>query len=126
MIPKICLFALVGVLLNALLDRAGFKPKALLTLLCAILMLISVADGLSGVIGRFFSLSEKAGITDAATCALKAVGLGYIFGFTAETCASLGEPMLSSMVTLAGRVQIFLLAYPYFEKIINLGLDLLE
>ena len=75
---------------------------------------------------RADSLSEKAGITDAATCALKAVGLGYIFGFTAETCASLGEPMLSSMVTLAGRVQIFLLAYPYFEKIINLGLDLLE
>ena len=60
MIPKICLFALVGVLVNCLLDRLGFKSKALLTLLCALLMLISLADGLSGVVGGIFSLAERA------------------------------------------------------------------
>lgn len=126
MIPKICLFALVSVLLNVLLDRMGFKSKALVATLAAILMLISLSEELGGIFGDIISLADRAGITDAATCAIKAVGLGYVFGFTSEVCSSLGEPLVSSVVTLAGRLQIFLLAYPYFEKIIKLGADLLE
>ena len=126
MIPKICLFALVSVLLNVLLDRMGFKSKALVATLAAILMLISLSEELGGIFGDVMSLADRAGITDAATCAIKAVGLGYVFGFTSEVCSSLGEPLVSSVVTLAGRLQIFLLAYPYFEKIIKLGADLLE
>lgn len=126
MIPKICLFALVSVLINSLLDRLGFKSRALFTALCLILMLISVADGLGGVLGDLIALSDKAGITDAARCAVKAVGLGYLFGFVSEICSSLGEGTIASVVTLTGRIEIFLLAYPYFEKIIDLGTALLE
>lgn len=126
MIPKICLFALASVLINILLDRMGFKSKALVTTLAAVLMLIPLSEDLGGLFGDLISLADKAGITDAATCAIKAVGLGYVFGFTAEVCSSLGEPLVSSVVTLAGRLQIFLLAYPYFEKIVKLGADLLE
>ena len=126
MIPKICLFAIVGVIINSLLDRLGFKSKAIFTLLCLVLMLISLTEGLGGVYGDLIALADKAGITDAASCAVKAVGLGYIFGFTSEICSSLGEGVIASVVTLAGRIQIFLLAYPYFEKIIDLGVALLE
>ena len=126
MIPKICLFALASVLINILLDRMGFKSKALVTTLAAVLMLIPLSEDLGGLFGDLISLADKAGITDAAICAIKAVGLGYVFGFTAEVCSSLGEPLVSSVVTLAGRLQIFLLAYPYFEKIVKLGADLLE
>ena len=54
------------------------------------------------------------------------MGLGYVFGFTSEICSELGEGVIASAVTAAGRVQIFLVAYPYFEKIIKLGVELLE
>ena len=126
MIPKICLFALVSVLILALLDRLGFRGKSVFATLCILLMLISLTEGLSSGLGGIISLAERAGITDAAGCALKAVGLGYVFGFTSEICTSLGEGTIASMVTVAGRVQIFLVAYPYFEKIVKLGVELLE
>ena len=126
MIPKICLFALVSVLLLALLDRLGFKSKGLVAVLCALIMLISLTEGLSFGLSGIINLAERAGITEGAKCVLKAVGLGYVFGFTAEICSSLGEGVISSVVTVAGRVQIFLVAYPYFEKIVKLGVELLE
>lgn len=126
MIPKICLFALVSVLILALLDRLGFRGKSVFATLCILLMLISLTEGLSSGLGGIISLAERAGITDAAGCALKAVGLGYVFGFTSEICTSLGEGTIASVVTAAGRVQIFLVAYPYFEKIVKLGVELLE
>lgn len=126
MIPKICLFALVSVIILALLDRLGFKSKGVLATLCVLMMLISLTDGLSSGFGGILSLAERAGITDAAICAMKAVGLGYVFGFTSEICSSLGENVIASAVTAAGRVQIFLAAYPYFEKIVKLGVELLE
>lgn len=126
MIPKICLFALVSGLLLALLDRMGFKSKGLFAALCAVIMFISLSEELSTGLSGILSLAERAGITEGAKCALKAVGLGYVFGFTSEICSELGEGVIASAVTAAGRVQIFLVAYPYFEKIIKLGVELLE
>lgn len=125
MIPKICLFALICVLLNVILDGLGFKSKGIFALLCAVLMLISFFDSLSGSFSGIIALTERAGINDAAACALRAIGLGYIFGFTSEICQSLGEGLVASVLTAVGRLQIFLVAYPYFEKIVNLGAELL-
>lgn len=126
MIPKICLFALMCAILGALLDGLGFKSRGLFALLCALLMLTALTDSMGDMMGGIMSLASTAGITDAASCALKAVGLGYVFGFTAEVCNSLGESVIASAVTATGRVQIFLVAYPYFERIIKLGAELLK
>ena len=125
MIPKICLFALVCALLCALLSGFGYKEKRLFALLCMLLMLISFADSASDFFGGIISLSNQAGIGEAAGCILRVVGLGYVFGFTSEICSSLGEGTIASVVTTIGRVQIFLVAYPYLEKTIQLGVELL-
>ena len=126
MIPKICLFALLSALLSFLLERLGFRSGGLFALLCTLLMLCSMAESLGDMLGGIMTLANRAGITDAASCALRAVGLGYVFGFTADLCASLGEGAIASAVTVAGRVEIFLVAYPYFERIVALGAELLE
>ena len=126
MIPKICLFALISALLSFLLERLGFRSGGLFALLCTLLMLCSMAESLGDMLGGIMALANRAGITDAASCALRAVGLGYVFGFTADLCASLGEGAIASAVTVAGRVEIFLVAYPYFERIVALGAELLE
>lgn len=126
MIPKICIFALICALLAALLDGLGYKSKGLFAVLAAIMLIGTLGDGLSDIFGGILSIGEASGITDAAKSALRAVGLGYIFGFTAEICASLGEGLIASVVTAAGRVQIFLVAYPYIEKILRLGGELLQ
>ena len=126
MIPKILLFALMCAILSALLDGLGFKAKGLFSLLCILLMLISLSSDLTETMGGILSLANRAGISDAASAAIKAIGLGYIFGFVADLCSSLGEGVLATTVTTAGRINIFLVAYPYFESIVKLGMELLE
>ncbi|MBO7195875.1 MAG: hypothetical protein J6V80_00915 [Clostridia bacterium] len=126
MIPKIVLFALMCAILSALLEGLGFKGKGLFSLLCIVLMLISLTDTLTDTMGGILSLADKVGISNAASAAVKAIGLGYTFGFVSDLCASLGEGVLASAVTAAGRINIFLVAYPYFESIVKLGMELLE
>ena len=125
MIPRACAVAVLCSILAFLLERMGFKSKGLFSSLCALIIFTSLFDPLSNVFGKLIDLSKLAGITDAATCALRAVGLGYTFGLTADLCGGLGEQGLSSVVLLVGRVQILLLVCPYFEKIINVGLELI-
>ena len=125
MIPKICLFALVCALLCSLLSGLGFREKGLFALFCSLLMLISFVSTIGDSLGGVISLADRAGITDAASCILRVVGLGYVFGFTSEICTCLGEGAIASAVTTVGRVEIFLVAYPYLEKTIQLGLELL-
>lgn len=126
MIPKICLFALISVLLSALLSGFGFKSKGLFATLAALLMLGVLTEGISGIFADILSLTSAAGITDAAKSALRVVALGYVFGFTSEICLSLGEPLIASIVTAAGRVQLFVIVYPYIEGVVKLGMELLS
>ncbi len=126
MIPKICLFALVCVLLSALLSGLGFKSKGLFATLAALMMLGAMTDGISEVFGGILSFASTAGITDAAKTALRVVGLGYVFGFTSEICLSLGEPLIASIVTAAGRIQLIVVVYPYIEGVVKLGGELLS
>lgn len=126
MIPKICLFAIISVLLSVLLGSLGFKSKGLFITLAALLMLGVLQNDLSNIFGEIISFSESAGITDATKTALRVVGLGYVFGFTSEICLSLGEPLIASVVTAAGRVQLLAVVYPYIQDVVKLGVELLS
>lgn len=126
MIIRTAVSAIVCAILCALLNGAGFKSKGLFATLCLLILFVGLADSLSTLLSGIMSIAERTGIREAASCALRAVGLGYIFGITSDICDSLGEKALSSAVTAIGRVQILLVAYPYFEKIVSLGLELVQ
>lgn len=126
MIPKICLFALASVLLSVLLASLGFKSKGLFITLAALVMLGTLGEGVSDVFDKILSFSEGAGIADAVKTALRVIGLGYVFGFTSEICLSLGEPLIASVVTAAGRVQLVLVVFPYIQEVVKLGMELLS
>ncbi len=123
---RVCAAAIICALLCTLLDGLGFKSKGLFATLCALIIFSLLGESLAELFSGVLSLAERTGITDAAKCALRVVGLGYIFGITADICEGLGERSVASAVTLIGRIQIFLAAYPYFEKIISLGIELIK
>ena len=125
MIPKIAALAIFSAILFALLDSVGFKSKGLFATLCALMILSALGESLAEIFGSVISVAERTGISEAASCVLKAVGLGYVFGITSDICTSLGETGIARAVTAVGRVQIFAVAYPYFEKMIALGTELL-
>ena len=126
MIPKICALALLSALLSVVLSDLGFKSKRQFSVLCLLLIFSALAENVFSVISRVTEIANVAGISEAAKCAVKAVGAGYIFGFTSEVCAELGENRIASTVILVGRIEIFLLVLPYFEKTVSLGLELLQ
>jgi hypothetical protein len=88
--------------------------------------MVGLISSLSELLEQVMNIADGAGIGDAADKAVRAVGLGYVFGFTSDICTSLGETTLGSLVTAVGRVEIFLLALPYFIKTIELGVELLS
>ena len=118
--------ALICAILCSLLSGLGFKSKGLFATLSAIILFSLLGENLAAVVAGILNISEKTGVTEAAKTALRAIGLGYIFGITADICDSLGERVIASAVTLVGRIQIFLVSYPYFEKIVSLGIELIE
>ena len=126
MIPKICAIGLISALLAALLGEMGFKNKKLLSLFAILLLLGTMNDGIAVIVGKILPLADSVGISEACKCALKAVGLGYLFGFTSDVCAELGEMGVSKAVSVVGRVEIILVVLPYFEKTIELGTKLLK
>ena len=126
MIAPICCAALLVAILSALLAELGFKQKRLFTVLSLVLIFSFMAGGIGKMLSSALSLAEAAELTDAAKCAVKAVGLGYVFGFTADVCEELGEKGIANAVTVGARIEIFLVALPYFEKAMQLGIELLK
>ena len=126
MISKTVGVALVCAILSALLDGLGFKSRRLFSTLSAIVVMVGLIGTVSELLSEVMKITEDTGIGDAADKAVRAVGLGYVFGFTSDICNSLGESTLASLVTAVGRVEIFLLALPYFVKTVELGVELLS
>ena len=60
-----------------------------------------------------------------STVALKAVGIGYITQFIADTCRDAGQGAIASKAELAGRSGIFLLSIPLLQKFLELADHLL-
>ncbi len=121
-----CFAALLVAILAALLSELGFRQKKIFVALSLVVILSMLAEGIGELFSAALSLADSAGISDAAKCAVKAVGLGYIFGFTADVCEELGEKGIANAVTIGARVEIFLVSLPYFEKTVRLGIELLK
>ena len=126
MISKMLGVALVSAILSALLDGLGFKSRRLFSTLSAIVVMIGLISSVSELLSSVMKIAEGTVVADAADKAVRAVGLGYVFGFTSDICNSLGESTLASLVIAVGRVEIFLLALPYFVKTIEMGMELLS
>lgn len=117
--------ALICAVLCALLEGLGFGAKKHFAVLCLLVLMITAISPLGKIIESLSSVADTVGITDAFSSALRAIGLGYVFGFTSDTCATLGESGLASAVITLGKIEIFIIALPYFEKTVELALSLL-
>ena len=126
MIFKILGAGLLLAFTSYVLSELGFRGKRTLSVLGMILLLSSVGEGISKLAEPVLGLCNTAGITDAAECALKIVGAGYLFGICSDISAELGEPLVSKGLLTVGRVEMLLIATPYFVETIQLGAELVK
>ncbi len=125
MIFKLCATGLLSAVIGVLLSEMGWRGKRIFTAVCAALLLSVIAEELGALFGELVSVSESAGISETAECALKIVGVGYIFGITSDICTELGEKTVAGALTAAGRIEVVVLIFPYFRKILSFGLELM-
>ena len=109
-----------------LLGELGSRSRPAVSVLGSVIILLGVMPEISGVISEVLSISDKVGASEIATLAAKLVGIGYIFGLVAEICEGLSERGVANAVLLAGRVEIFVLVFPCFKELLQLGLELLS
>ena len=103
------------------LSELGFRGKKALSVLGMLLMLTAIGDGMAKLMQPVLGLCDTAGLSEAARCALKLVGAGYLFGICADIASELGESLVSKGLLVAGRVEMLLIAAPYFVGAIKLG-----
>ena len=100
-------------------------------------MLVSVATGIitASLILRHLSIAIEAikhyieayGIeTEYFKVALKALGIGYVTTFIADTCRDSGQTSLASKAELAGKAAIFVLSLPLLISVLNIAVGLIE
>ena len=121
--------ALLGILLAvmALLLRSfGFRGAAVYAALGVAALLSSSASGL----GELFGIAKdsalfRTDVAEYASAIAKIVGAGYLFGICAAICTELGEVGIARAVTVSGRIEVLLIALPYFKRILDLGTELM-
>ena len=126
MIHKAGAVAITVVLVGGMLSELGFRSRRLLSTIGLLLILCLGLDAVGEMTGRVMEIADLAGISQAAKCILKTVGVGYIGSLVSGICEGLGESTLSSAVMLICRLEAFIIILPYFEKTLSLGLTLLQ
>lgn len=121
------LFA-IGLLLSVmamLLRSFGFRGAAVFSLFGVAVLLSAAAGELSDLVGKMGFGELFSGDAARYTAAIaKVVGCGYLFGICSDMCRELGEPGIAKAVTVGGRVEILLIAAPYFAEILEIGREL--
>lgn len=105
-----------------LLRSFGFRGAAVFASLAVAAMLSYTA----GELGELFGFAADSGIfgketLDYFSAITKIVGAGYLFGICTDVCTELGENGIAKAVTVSGRIEILLIAAPYFLRILKLA-----
>ena len=78
-------------------------------------------------LSSFLGILSDAGFSAGYfSVALKAVGIGYITEFAADTAGDSGQSALASKITLAGRTLLFIIALPVIKDLLSLAVRLVD
>ncbi len=126
MIIKYCAIALLCAFVAFFLSELGWKGKRLFSVvgLCCIIGLVLPA--LSDILSSIMDTAKLSGISEAAECSLKILGVGYVFGISSDICREVGEGAIATALGICARTEIFILVYPFLKETISYGMSLLK
>ncbi len=117
---KILIFILLSLFAILFLKQRSPEYAFLVSLAASCVAVLFVLSLLNDKIADIKEGIEKLGVdTKYFTIALKAVGIGYITSFVAESCKDAGQNSLAAKAELAGKVAIFILTVPMITGILK-------
>jgi hypothetical protein len=120
---KIAFLGLVFAFCAVLLKNLGWRGASVFSAL-GIAVILTELRGSFSEIGSFGELWKNLG--EGGVAILKIMGLGYLFGISADLCRELGEGGISSALTLVGRFEIIAVALPFIHEIFSLAISLVS
>lgn len=120
-ILKIVLFAIVAVVAVVITKQLKSEFALVVTVCASVVLTIMICDKLFEVIYTFYNFSSEAGIdSEAITCVIKVVGIGYLAEFSNSLCVDAGCKSVGDKVLLASKISILFCALPIVEKLFGL------
>lgn len=124
---KILAILLIAAVLCIVLRQKNGEYALLVSITTGIITALLILRHLSSSIDMIKSYIESYGIeTEYFKVALKALGIGYITSFIADTCRDSGQTSLASKAELAGKTAIFVLSLPLLISVLNIAVGLIE
>ena len=126
MIMKTAFVALLAGVLALILSEYGYRGKRLFSVFVIVSLIGVGVFAFSRAVNGIDAVISLTGLGDAATCAIKIVGTGYVFGITADVCREMGEAGIANALTTVGRLEIFVTVLPYILKMVELGTNMIK
>ena len=122
---KIFGLALIGAIISFVLKAFGWRGAPIAAIATMLALLSFFTDSFDKIKGIFDIAREAEGVAEAGEYLLKILGIGYLSGICSDVCRELGEAGIAKGLEIVGRVEIIAIVIPYFEKIIELGIELI-
>ena len=119
-IVSIGVLAVVAVIVALTLRPKNAEIALMLTIACAVLILLAVLSQAGQIIGTVNSIVAAAQInTGYIAILLKVVGICLLTEFAVNTCRDAGCQSLAGNVSLAGKLVVTVTALPLYTDILN-------
>lgn len=124
---KIAAFVIISLFLIIFLRDTKREFAIILTVACAIILFVTVADDLYSVAQSIYNLSSGMNnVHSYITLMLKILGISLIAQFVSDLCRDAGENALASQTETASKIIIHIMTLPLFETVINIVTGLLK
>jgi stage III sporulation protein AD len=126
------LLKILAVCLIAAAVAVTLKPKApeyamFVSIAAAVIISGILIGAISSAINEFDSLLQKYGLeTEYFKIAVKALGIGYITGFVADSCRDCGQASLASKAEFGGKCAIFILSMPLIHSLVETAVGFIK
>ena len=107
-----------------LLRQFGWRGAPVFAVISSVVLLSEMTGALSEIFGYVENFGRASDVGEPLTAALKTLGAGYLFGISSDVCRELGESGIAKAIEAVGRVEIIAIVFPYFEKILKVGVEL--
>ena len=124
---KVLGFCLISAIICLVLKQQKSEYSLIVSIAASVLILILLIKNIFVPISIIEQKIESYGIdSDYFKTALKALGIGYITTFIADSCRDAGQASLASKAELAGRISIFILSVPLLLSVMDTALGFIK
>ena len=124
---KILALLLITAAICIVLSRSNFEYALLASVIAGVIVGVMVLNNLANSFILIRDSLEEYGVnTEYFKVSIKALGIGYITNFIADTCRDSGQTSLASKAEFAGRSAIFILSVPLIIQVLKTAVGFIK